>query len=183
MKQSPWVLFREEATYEEWERYHRWLQEQKEWRQHPDEYVVIVSGEQIPTRDVDTLKKSAWVRDNVLQYGFKDLTPTLGRTDHLVALFPSFFFTNLYQHGHEDPNWRDKFSYAGVASWAKELLRGIPVSEMKMLVFLYNEGYMHWKSVAIFMDLKVIQCFDSIRWEVAVASILRICTGGCTQQC
>ena len=90
--------------------------------------MVIVSGEQINTRDVETLEKSAWVRDNVLHYAFKELTPTLGRTDPLVAFFPSFFFTKLYQHGHEDPNRRDKFSYAGVASWTKKVLRQIPVS-------------------------------------------------------
>jgi hypothetical protein len=32
---------------------------------------------------------------------------------------------------------------------------------MKSIVFLFNEGCMHWICFAIFMDLKIIQAFDS----------------------
>jgi hypothetical protein len=156
------TFFQEEATDEEWGRYHVWLQEQAEWRRDSDEDVAIISGEVITTRDVDTLKKSEWIRDNILHYAFKTLNTPLGETDPLVAFFPSFFFTKLYQDGHEDPNRSDTYNYAGVATWTKKFLRGTPIDEMKTIVFLYNEGCMHWNCFVIFMDLKIIQAFDSM---------------------
>jgi Ulp1 family protease len=78
----------------------------------------------------------------------------------LVAFFPSFFFTKLYQQGNEDPEKADTYSYAGVASWTKKILRGTPIDQMKTIVFLFNEGRLHWICFAIFMDLKIIQAFD-----------------------
>jgi hypothetical protein len=50
--------------------------------------------------------------DNILHYVFKSLKGTLGVTDPLVAFFPSFFFTKLYQDGHKDPARTDKYLYA-----------------------------------------------------------------------
>jgi Ulp1 family protease len=88
-------------------------------------------------------------------------TSQIGVPDPLVAFFPSFFFTKLYQEGNADPKKADTYSYAGVASWTQEYTRGTPIDEMKTIVFLLNEGGMHWKRFAIFMDLKVIQVFDS----------------------
>jgi hypothetical protein len=99
------------------------------------------------------------VTDNLLQhYVYKSQT---GVTDPLVTFFPSFFFTKLYQEGNADPKKADTYSYAGVASWTKKILRATPIDEMKTIVFLLNEGRMHWKCFAIFMDLKSIQAFDS----------------------
>jgi hypothetical protein len=51
-------FFKEEAAYEEWGRYHVWLQEQMEWRRDPDETTAILHGEEITSSDVFTLKKS-----------------------------------------------------------------------------------------------------------------------------
>jgi hypothetical protein len=51
-------FFKEEATNEQWGRYHVWLQEQKEWRRDPDETTAILHGELITSSDVFTLKKS-----------------------------------------------------------------------------------------------------------------------------
>jgi hypothetical protein len=36
------IFSKEEATYEQWRRYHVWLQEQKEWWQDPEETAVIL---------------------------------------------------------------------------------------------------------------------------------------------
>jgi Ulp1 family protease len=83
--------------------------------------------------------------DNILHYASKELTSTLGRTDPLVAFFPSFFFTKLYREGLKDPNRSDTHSYAGIASWTKKLQRETPISQTKTIVFLYNKGHMHWK--------------------------------------
>jgi hypothetical protein len=151
-------FFKEEATYEQWGRYHVWLQEQREWRRDPDETTAILHGELITSSDVFTLKKSEWVMDNLLHYVYKS---QIGVTDPLVAFFPSFFFTKLYQEGNADSEKADTYSYAGVASWTKKILRGTPIDEMKTIVFLLNQGRMHWKCFAIFMDLKIIQVFDS----------------------
>ncbi len=151
-------FFKEEATYEQWGRYHVWLQEQREWRRDPDETTAILNGELITSSDVFTLKKSEWVMDNLLHYVYKS---QIGVTDPLVAFFLSFFFTKLYQEGNADPEKADTYSYAGVASWTKKILRGTPIDEMKTIVFLLNLGRAHWKCFAIFMDLKIIQVFDS----------------------
>jgi Ulp1 family protease len=151
-------FFKEEATYMQWGRYHVWLQEQRGWRRDPDETTAILHGELITSSDAFTLKKSEWVTDNLLHYVYKS---QIGVTDPLVAFFASFFFTELYQEGNADPEKADTYSYEGVASWTKKILRATPIDEMKTIVFLLNEGRMHWKCFAIFMDLQIIQVFDS----------------------
>ena len=155
-------FFHENATPEEWARYDQWVQEMAEWRRSPDGDVAIIDGELITDGDVFTLKKSAWIMDNILHYVFKSLKGTLGVTDPLVAFFPSFFFTKLYQEGHQDPAREDKYLYAGVASWTKRFLKGKSIDQMKTVVFLFNEGCSHWICFAIFLDLKIIQAFDSM---------------------
>jgi Ulp1 family protease len=96
--------------------------------------------------------------DNRLHYVYKS---QIGVTVPLVGFFSSFFFTKLYQEGTADPEKADTYSYAGVVSWTKKILRGTPIDEMKTVVFLLNEGRMHWKCFAIFMDLNIIRVFDS----------------------
>jgi hypothetical protein len=127
-------------------------------RRNPNKTAVIVHGEEITSSDVSTLGKSKWVMDNLLHYVYKSQN---GVTDPLVAFFPSFFFTKLYQEGNEDPEEADTYSYAGVASWTKKILRGTPIDQIKTIVFLFNEGRLHWICFAIFMDLKIIQALDS----------------------
>jgi hypothetical protein len=109
-------FFKEEATYEQWGRY------QKKWRRDPDKTTDILNGELITSSDVFTLKKSEWVTDDLLHYVYKS---QIGVTAPLVAFFPSFFFTKIYQQGNADPKKADTYSYAGVASWTKKILRAI----------------------------------------------------------
>jgi Ulp1 family protease len=134
-----------------------WLQEQEEWCQDPEETIAIVSGETITAQNLWTINKRKWVQDNMLHHVFKSLNTIMGVTDPLVAFFPSFFFTKLYQDGHGDPNQMDIYCYSGVASWNKKILRGIPIDQMNMLVFLFNEGKTHWICFVIFIDLKIFR--------------------------
>ncbi len=155
------IFFREEATLEEWEKYRVWLQETAKWRRHPHDEVATLNGELISVNDVATLSRGEWVRDNILHYVFKSLNTIMGVADPLVAFFPSFFFTKLYQEGNRDPSRVGTYSYSGVATWTKKLLRGTPIDQMNTIVFLFNEERAHWICFAIFMDLKIIQAFDS----------------------
>ena len=155
------AYFREEASEEEWDRYNGWIREQSETRRPYDAQVVDAHSEQIMTRDVFTLRFDEYIMDDVLHYVIKSLRDKLGMDDIPVAFFPSFFFTKLYQKGHADPKLENKYCYKGVAGWTKRMLRGKPIDKMKTIVFFLNLTATHWICFAIFMDLRIIQTFDS----------------------
>jgi Ulp1 family protease len=64
--------------------------------------------------------------------------------------------------GNNDSRLAGKYCYDGVSTWTKKLLGGTPIHKMKMFVFFMNEGNIHWKCFGIFVDLKIIQAFDSM---------------------
>jgi hypothetical protein len=157
------AYFCEEASEEEWARYNGWIREQSETRRPYNAEVVDAHAEQIMTRDVFTLRFDECIMDNVLHYAIKSLRDQLGMDDLPVAFFPSFFFTKLYQKGHADPKLENKYCYKGVAGWTKRMLRGKSIDQMKTIVFFLNLTRTHWICFAIFVDLRIIQTFDSTR--------------------
>jgi len=154
-------FFRESASEEESERYRAWLQAVEDHRYHRIFALVVSNAESITIDDATSLRPGVWVKDPVLHYVPKSMKSILGLTDPSVHFFTSFFFTKLMNVGNADPKLAGKYCFRGVRGWTKRLLPGKSIEEMKTLIFLYNEGRQHWITFAIFMDLKVIQAFDS----------------------
>jgi hypothetical protein len=76
--------------------------------------------------------------------------------DVSAVFFPSFFFIKLLDFDTKRP----KYNFKAVQRWNKRIFKGKSVGDVKMLVFLQNEGNQYWKCFAIFTDLKIIQAFD-----------------------
>jgi Ulp1 family protease len=112
--------------------------------------------------DVFTLKFDTYINDNILNYVIKSLKDKLGLTDAPVAFFNSFFFTKLCRHGHEDPALENKYCYAEVAGWTRKTFQTRSIDKMKTIVFFRNQTLSHWIYYAIFLDLRIIQAFDSM---------------------
>ena len=156
------AYFRYNATGDEWKRYNRWVTEQAETRRPSHAELVTVYRELITNSDVFTLRHDEYIMDNILHFVVKSLKDKLGMEDQPVAFFPSFFLTKLFQVGHVNPQVEGQYCYEGVASWTKSMLRGRLIDQMKTIVFFLNQTRYHWICFAIFMDLRIIQSFDSM---------------------
>jgi hypothetical protein len=99
-------FFEEEASDEDWKRYHQWIKAQAETRRSCNGLVAVSHHESFVNSDVFTLKFDTYITDNILNYVVKSLKDKLELTDAPVAFFSSFFFTKLCHHGHEDPSFK-----------------------------------------------------------------------------
>jgi Ulp1 family protease len=141
--------------------HHQWIKAQAETRPSCCGLVAMSYHESFVNSDVFTLKFDTYVTDNILNYVVKSLKDKLGLTDAPVAFFSSFFFTKLCRHGHEDPALKNKYSYKEDAGWTRKTLRTRSIDKMKTIVFFRNLMLFHWICYAIFLDLRIIQAFDS----------------------
>jgi hypothetical protein len=113
-------FFEEEASDEDWKRYHQRITAQAETRRSCNGLVAMSHHESFINSDVFTLKFDTYITNNILNYVVKSLKDKLGLTDAPVAFFSSFFFTKLCRHGHEDPALKIKYSYKEVAGWTRK---------------------------------------------------------------
>ena len=94
------VYFRESATPDEWARYRRWILEQEESRRPFLATAAVAHKEIIENCHLFTLRRGIFITDNILNYALKSMSAALGLQDEPVVFFPSYFFTELCQHGH-----------------------------------------------------------------------------------
>ena len=154
-------FFREDTSAQEWTLYRLWIQQYQETSRKPIEDLVIRNGITITNEQAYSLQPGEWINDAVLHFVFKSMESILGFTDVSVVFFPSFFFNKLLQQ-----DWRalpTTYDFAGVSTWNKRLFEGKSIGDVKTIVFLQNLRRGHWKCFVVFMDLKIIQSFDSLR--------------------
>jgi hypothetical protein len=154
-------FFEEEASDEDWKRYHKWIKAETETRRSCNGLVEMSHHKSFVNSDVFTVQFDTYITDNILNYVVKSLKDKLGLTDTPVAFFSSFFFTKLCRHGHEDPALKNKYSYEEVAGWTRKTFQTRSIDKMKTIVFFRNLTLSHWVCYATFLDLRIIQAFDS----------------------
>ena len=85
-----------------------------------------------------------------------DDTSPVWRRSHF---FKSFFMTSLLQTGHTTNS--GNYCYRNVRRWGQQTPGG-NIFSLDKLFFPINVGRDHWVLVAVFMQEKRIQCYDSM---------------------
>jgi hypothetical protein len=154
--------FQGRASDEDWKRYRQRITAQAETRDHVNGLVAMSHHESFIYWDVLALKFDTYVTDNIINSVVKSLKEKLGLTNAPVAFFNSFFFTKLCHHGHADPDLENKYSYKEAASWTQKTFCTRLIDQIKTIVFFRNRTAVHWICHAIFLDMIIIQAFDSM---------------------
>ncbi len=134
----------------------------------PSEILVNQGRDTIQRGNMQTLRPSQWLSDEVINYFLKNC---LARRDEKLCakepgrrrshFFNSFFMQTMFDEKNNDPNLRGRYNYKNVRRWSKKVPTPKDIFNLKYIFCPINLDNMHWTLAVIFMEAKQIQYYDS----------------------